>query len=61
MSRTFLKKRVLSGKVAIASTDEKKVQDNRAGRRRVDPTYGFATSPKVGSGATVGTLQIGYP
>jgi hypothetical protein len=30
------------------------------GKRYVGSTYGFATSPKVGSGATVGTLLTGY-
>jgi hypothetical protein len=30
------------------------------GKRYVGPTYGFAASPKVGSGATVGTLLTGY-
>jgi hypothetical protein len=39
----------------------KKIQDNRARHRRVSPTYGFAASPKVGSGATVDILQAGYP
>jgi hypothetical protein len=45
---------------AIASTAKQKV-DNRAGRRRVGPTCGFVASPEVGPGATVGTLQTGYP
>jgi hypothetical protein len=27
----------------------------------IGPTYGFITSPDVGSRATVGTLQTGYP
>jgi hypothetical protein len=27
----------------------------------VDPTHGFTASPGVGPGATVGTLQTGYP
>jgi hypothetical protein len=31
------------------------------GRRRVGPTCGFVASPEVGPGATVGTLQTGYP
>jgi hypothetical protein len=45
---------------AIDSTAKQKF-DNRAGRRRVGPTYGFTASPKVGLGATVDTLQTGYP
>jgi hypothetical protein len=45
---------------AIASTVNQKV-DNRVGRRRVGPTYEFVASPQVGLGATIGTLQIGYP
>jgi hypothetical protein len=40
---------------------EKKILDNQAGRRRVDATCGFTTSPEVGPGATIVTLQIGYP
>jgi hypothetical protein len=40
-------------------TTKIKVQDNRAGRRRVGPIYGFTASPEVGPGATVGTLQNG--
>jgi hypothetical protein len=31
------------------------------GKRYVGPTYGFISSPEVGPGATVGTLQIKYP
>jgi hypothetical protein len=27
----------------------------------IGPTCGFAVSPNVGSGASVGTLKIGYP
>jgi hypothetical protein len=45
---------------AIASTAKQKV-DNRVGRRRVGPTCGFIASPEVGPGATVGTVQTGYP
>jgi hypothetical protein len=40
---------------AIDSTAKQKI-DNRAGHRRVGPTYGFAASPEVGLGATVDTL-----
>jgi hypothetical protein len=25
------------------------------------PTYGFAASPEVGLGASIGTLNMGYP
>jgi hypothetical protein len=42
-------------------TTEKKVQDNRAGRQKIGPTCGFAASPEVGSGASIGTLKTGYP
>jgi hypothetical protein len=45
---------------AIASTTKQKV-NNRAGRRRVDPTSGFIASLEVGLRATVGTLQGRYP
>jgi hypothetical protein len=45
---------------AIASTAKQKV-DNRVGRQRVGPTCGFIASPEVGPGATVGTVQTGYP
>jgi hypothetical protein len=27
----------------------------------IGPTYGFVTSPEAGPGATIGTLQTGYP
>jgi hypothetical protein len=30
-------------------------------RRRNGPTCGFATSPEVGLGASVSTLNMGYP
>jgi hypothetical protein len=36
-------------------------QKSRAEKRYVGPTCGFAASPEVGLGATVGTLQTGYP
>jgi hypothetical protein len=39
---------------------KRKVQNNRAGCRRIGPTCGFAASSKVDPGATVGTLQTGY-
>jgi hypothetical protein len=45
---------------AIASTAKQKI-DNRAGRRRVGPTYRSVASPEVGLGATIGTLQTEYP
>jgi hypothetical protein len=45
---------------AIVSTVKQKV-DNRAGHQRVGPTSGFVASPEVDPGATVGTLQTGYP
>jgi hypothetical protein len=45
---------------AIALITKQKV-DNRAGRRRVGPTCGFVASPEVDPGATIGTLQTGYP
>jgi hypothetical protein len=45
---------------AIVSSTKQKV-DNRVGRRRVSPTCRFLASPEVGPGATVGTLQTGYP
>jgi hypothetical protein len=35
-------------------------QKNYAGQRDAGPTRGFAASPEVGSGATVGILQIEY-
>jgi hypothetical protein len=43
------------------STAEYKVQDNRAGRRKIGPTCGFAASPEVSPGASVDTLNTGYP
>lgn len=30
-------------------------------RRRYGPTYGFTAPPEVSLGASVGTLNIGYP
>jgi hypothetical protein len=33
----------------------------QAGRRKVGPTCGFATSPEVGPGTNVGTLKTRYP
>jgi hypothetical protein len=44
-----------------ASTTKVKIQNSWVGHRYDGPTYGFATSPEVGTGATVGPLQIGYP
>jgi hypothetical protein len=44
-----------------ASTTKVKIQDSQAGRRYDGPICGFAISPEVGLGATVGTLQTGYP
>jgi hypothetical protein len=48
-------------KCTTTSTDRRRVQDSRVGRRRVGPTRGFVASPEVGPGGTVGTLQTGYP
>jgi hypothetical protein len=42
------------------NSQAKKIQYNRAGRRRVSPTFGFRASLEVGPGATVGTLQTRY-
>jgi hypothetical protein len=39
----------------------KKFKGNRAGRQRVGPTCGFTAFPEVDLGATIGTLQTGYP
>jgi hypothetical protein len=36
-------------------------QKGRVGKRNVGPTCGFAASLEVRLGATVGTMQIGYP
>jgi hypothetical protein len=48
------------GMKTIASTVMQKV-DNRARHRRVGPTCGFVASSEVGLGASIGTLQTGYP
>jgi hypothetical protein len=45
---------------AITLTAKQKV-DNWAGHLRVGPTSRFFASPEVGPGATIGTLQTGYP
>jgi hypothetical protein len=44
----------------IASSAKQKV-DNRLEHRRVGPICWFVASPEVGPGASVGTLQTGYP
>jgi hypothetical protein len=44
----------------IASTAKQNVE-NRVGQRRFGPTCRSVASPKVGPGATVGTLQTEYP
>jgi hypothetical protein len=67
MSRTFISKSFL-GPCAAKDMERwlplqlpnKKV-NNRAECRRVGSTCGFAASPEEGPGATVDTLQTGYP
>jgi hypothetical protein len=49
----------IGGPVVIASTG---VQEQRANRESsFGPTCRLASSPKAGLGATVGTLNQGYP
>jgi hypothetical protein len=52
---------MLSGAHYRFNSQAKKIQDNRVGRQKVGPTYGFTTSPEVDLGATVDTLQTEYP
>jgi hypothetical protein len=62
MSRTFFSKKIqVLEKITIASADKQKVQDNRAGCRRVGPTCRFTASPNVGLGPTIDILQAEYP
>jgi hypothetical protein len=44
-----------------APTAKMKYQKSCVGKKDVGPNCGFAASPEVSLGATVGTLQIGYP
>jgi hypothetical protein len=47
------------GLVVITSADARKRHTNR--KSSFGPTYRLVSSPKVGPGATVGTLKQGYP
>jgi hypothetical protein len=49
----------IGGSVVIAATDARKQRYNR--KSDSGPTYRLASSPEVGPGATVGTLNQGYP
>jgi hypothetical protein len=42
-------------------TTKMKIQKSCTGKEDVGPTYRFTASPEVGPGATIGTLQTGYP
>jgi hypothetical protein len=49
----------IGGPAVIAPTDARDQQANR--KSDSGPTYRLASSPEAGPGATVGTLNQGYP
>jgi hypothetical protein len=50
---------VISGPAVIAATGAQKQQSNR--QSDSGPTCRLASSPEAGPGATIGTLNQGYP
>jgi hypothetical protein len=49
----------IGGSAVIAPTGAQEQHDNR--KSDSGPTYRLASSPEAGPGATVGTLNQGYP
>jgi hypothetical protein len=49
------------GTVPPLQSHQIQISSKPRGEKGIGPTCGFTASPEVGLGATIGTLQIGYP